>query len=370
MIKEGFFDPDPSGEAEMLGVLGDYVLRREVGRGRMAVVYEAWERSMGRTVALKALRSGTAADAGISARFMREAQAAGKLRHRNIVPVFFMGVKDETPFYAMEYVEGETLAQILRSVKKAESGAATVFGKKDRFEYFTNVADAFADVADGLHYAHSSRVVHRDIKPSNLILDRGRDRGESRYGHLRVLDLGLARLEVEESLALFGDFVGTLRYMSPEQARPRSGSRDRRTDIYSLGATLYEMLTFEPPFQGRDDRDTLRRIIRKEPRPPHALNSAVPRDMESIVLKCLRKEPRDRYRTAEALAQDLRRFLRRDPIEARPQSVWEKLGRHLCRYRRIVIWTPTHHAAASLTIRRLCCENIGGYLFHSVGELR
>ncbi len=183
-----------------LGTLGDYTLRRQIGRGGMGVVYEAWENSLDRRVALKVLPPGIAADARSSTRFLREAQIVAKLSHPQIVPVHATGINDATPWYAMEYVDGETLAQILTRLKDVEPEAETVFGKKDRPGYFEKLAEAFADVADGLQHAHSKGVVHRDVKPSNLILDSA--------GKLRILDFGLARLEGQESLTLSGDLMG------------------------------------------------------------------------------------------------------------------------------------------------------------------
>ena len=183
----------------------------------------------------------------------------------------------------------------------------------------------FADVADGLQHAHSKGVVHRDIKPSNLILD-----GD---GKLRILDFGLARLEGQESLTLSGDLMGTVLYMSPEQAMAKRIPLDHRTDVYSLGATIYEVLTGQPPLKGKDQQDTLSQIIVRDPRAPRQLNLRVPKDLETIVLMCLRKDPADRYGTAEALAQDLRRFARGDTVEARPERGWERFVRRAARHK-------------------------------------
>ncbi len=324
-----------------LGTLGDYTLRRQIGRGGMGVVYEAWENSMDRVVALKVLPPGAAADNKAFTRFMREAKTAGQLRHENIVGVYSTGVKEGTPWYSMEYVEGETLAEILARLKDAEPNGETPFGKKDTLVYFGKLAEAFADVADGLQHAHSKKVIHRDIKPSNLILDRD--------GRLRILDFGLARLEGQESLTLSGDFVGTPAYMSPEQARRRKIPVDHRTDVYSLGATMYETFCGQPPFRGTDHAETLTQIIERDPEEPRKIDSRVPKDLETIVLKCLRKEAVDRYGTAEALGQDLRRFVRRDFIEARPPGAWDVFVRRVFRYRRMLL------AAAGIATLLLVC---------------
>ncbi len=313
--------------------LGDYRIGRKLGRGGMGVVYEAWQGSMDRRVALKVLPAGVAADSRAVARFIREAQAAGRLHHPAIVPVYGIGVEAETPFYAMEFIEGETLAQVLARRRNQGREPGPPKGPLDTpsvdAPYCFKVAAAFVDVAEGLQHAHQKGVVHRDLKPSNLILDA--------QGHLRVLDFGLARLEGQDSLTASGDFLGTLQYMSPEQALSRRITIDRRTDIYSLGATLYEVIALRPPFSGRDHQETLSRIIQDDPEPPRRRNALIPRDLETIVLKCLQKSPEDRYRTAEALAQDLRRFSRGDPVEARPYSRWETGARKAWRNRRKIL---------------------------------
>ncbi len=361
-----------------LGTLGDYTLRREIGRGGMGVVYEAWQNSMDRPVALKVLPPGVAADNRACMRFLREAKTTGKLHHQNIVPVYSVGIEANTPYYSMEHVEGETLAQILARLRKnrkdrpnetpddllptisrrfrrsaAEARATAelegeskhdaeereestaspvrvastgVFDTTDpNLIYYARMAEAFAGVAEGLQHAHERGVIHRDLKPSNLILDT--------EGKLRILDFGLAHLEGQESLTLSGDLLGTVLYMSPEQALARRVPVDRRSDIYSLGATFYEMLTWKPPFQGADHQETISRIIFSEPEPPRRVHPRIPRDLETIVLKCLEKDPASRYRSAEALAQDLRRFLKSEAIEATPRSALDKVARTIRRYR-------------------------------------
>ena len=377
------------GDEPSVGTLGEYRLVRKLGRGGMGVVYEAWQGSMNRRVALKVLPAAVAAGSKACARFLREAQAAGKLSHPNIVPVHALGVAENTLYYAMEYVEGETLAQILArmsaSGERQPLAAASATTRSQSFleadettaRYYLTVAEAFAGVAEGLQHAHSKGVIHRDIKPSNLILDgsgdqkhssdAGRDQGGSGHilrdgrpdpeadqggrplnggdppkaheraeanGRLRILDFGLAQLEGQESLTETGEFVGTPHYVSPEQANTPNGRvLNHRTDIYSLGTTLYEALTRCTPFRGKSREETLRQIIAGDPAPPRKLNSRIPRDLETIVLKCLRKDPADRYASADLLAQDLRRFVRGEPIAARPQAAWEKLGRRLWRNR-------------------------------------
>jgi serine/threonine protein kinase len=323
---EGYVDPDSAPKASPSRTLGDYTLRREIGRGGMGVVYDAWQNSLDRRVALKVLPIGIAASDRAFDRFMREARTAAKLDHQNIVRVHGMGVEANTPYYSMEHVEGRTLAQIIAAMEtNLDTAAGTPFeltteGGLD----YSRIADAFAEIADGLQHAHSRKVIHRDIKPSNLILDS--------EGHLRILDFGLARFEGEASLTLTGDVLGTPFYMSPEQARRRQIPIDHRTDIYSLGATLYEVLTRRPPFQGEDQREMLSRIIEQDPQPLRRVDSAIPRDLETIVLKCLRKNARDRYDTAQALAEDLRRFARGEPVEARPLPPWAGVTRRAWKY--------------------------------------
>jgi tetratricopeptide (TPR) repeat protein len=263
------------------------------------------------------------------------------LDHSNVVHVHGTGVEEQVPYYAMEFVEGETLAEILARTKDEGDEAETPFGQRGELAFYSNLASAFADVADGLQHAHSRGIVHRDIKPSNLILDAEADRGLSRPVKegspakrlLRILDFGLAHLEGQESLTLSGAVLGTPAYMSPEQARRKRIPVDHRTDVYSLGATLYEALTGGPPFQGKDHADTLSQIIERDPVEPRTVNPRVPKDLGTIVLKCLRKDADDRYGTAEALGQDLRRFVRGDAVEARPESPWERYRRRVVRNR-------------------------------------
>ena len=328
-------------ESPPLTTLGDYTLRRQIGRGGMGVVYEAWQNSVERAVALKVLPGGLAADDRAFQRFLREAKTAAKLDHPNVVSVHGMGVEEHTPYYSMEYVRGETLSQVLERLATALPGTDTEFGKKDDAPYFAALAVAFAAVADGLQHAHSRGVIHRDIKPSNLILDSAEDRepdlATPQNGdappRLRILDFGLARFEDQASLTLSGDIVGTPAYMSPEQAAHRRIPVDHRTDVYSLGATMYEAFCGRPPFRGESQAETLALIVERDPPEPRRANPRIPDDLETTVLKCLSKDAGDRYGTAEALAQDLRRFGRGDPIEARPAPAWLKLAWRVRRHK-------------------------------------
>jgi serine/threonine protein kinase/Flp pilus assembly protein TadD len=343
---------------------GDYRIVREIGRGGMGIVYEAVQISLDRRVALKVLPASFLAEPKAVARFLRESKVAARLHHENIVRIFQRGIEAGVPYFVMELVEGRTLrdyqlgqgqlgqgqgawngrgsrrssqetqTESLHRKETAASGGETVRpggGLRDTDPRdlgidrsdFKRMGEAFAEVADGLHHAHTLGVIHRDVKPSNLILDR--------KGRLRILDFGLARLEGQEPLTLSGEYVGTPRYMSPEQAQFQRHAVGPGTDIYSLGVTIYEAIAGTPPFRGRNRDHTLSLIIHKEPPPLRKLNPKTPRDLETIVLKCLRKAPQERYVTAEALAQDLRRWLRRMPIEARPYSPGEKIVRYVLR---------------------------------------
>lgn len=310
--------------------LGDFRIVRVIGRGGMGVVYQARQESLERDVALKVLPSAWLARDSVVKRFVREARVAARVRHPNVVATYGTGIESDIPYFAMELVDGETLEERidhgLRASRSPEAaGDVGIFDDEPvRLEYFARVAVRFAEVADGLHHAHALGIVHRDLKPSNIILDRD--------GRLRILDFGLARLEGQETLTASGDWLGTPSYMSPEQARRRRIAVTHATDIYSLGATLYEVLTRTAPFRADSFHETLQRILNEDPVPPRRLQPRVPADLETIVLKCLRKSPDVRYRTAEALAQDLRRFVNGDSIEARPPSRIERVARRVRRH--------------------------------------
>ncbi len=336
--------------------LGDFRVLREAGRGGMGVVYEAEQISLRRRVALKVLPLSPIVDPRQLKRFHIEAQAAAQLHHTNIVPVYAVGSEDGAHYYAMQYVEGSTLASVigeLRGLRRAERSGAqppsppssgtsaatrallgcrtpatpldfdesveSVPSVVPTQEFFRAIAGLAAQAADGLEHAHRQGVVHRDVKPSNLLLDAG--------GHLWVTDFGLAKLRDVPAGTLTGDVLGTLPYMSPEQALGRKEDLDQRTDVYSLGATLYELATLRPLFEGRDRETLLRRIAFEEPARPRRRERAVPEDLETILLKAVAKDPRDRYPDAGALALDLRRFIENRPVEARRVSAVKRLSR-------------------------------------------
>jgi len=296
--------PETAG-AEQTGqsprVFGHYELLGELGRGGMGVVYRARQREANRVVALKVIRrdrlEALPRDTQTSAidRFRHEAQAAAQLEHDNIVTVYEVGEIEGEHFFSMRYVEGRSLAEMLRQ------------GPMDN----RRAARYLEPVARAVHEAHQRGILHRDIKPQNILVDEKTDRA-------LVADFGLAKLtEGQEELTRAGEVMGTPSYMSPEQARD-SARVTASTDIYALGATLYHMLTARPPFHAATPLETLRQVIDREPVPPRQLNHAIDRDLETICLKCLEKEPARRYPTAEALADDLKRYLQGQPISARP----------------------------------------------------
>ncbi len=359
--------------------LGEFHILREVGRGGMGVVYEAIQESLNRHVALKVLPFSSLLGPTQLERFRREARAAAGLHHTNIVPVFGVGEDSGVHFFAMQYIEGQSLDRVLREVQrlrkipdapaashalasqvaeallggrfspaKAERVAAggpglaavispaqagcgaqpvvEVSDGNNRSEtgYFRAVARVGVQVADALEYAHRQGVLHRDIKPANLLLDTA--------GTVWITDFGLAKLEGNEALTSPGDLVGTLRYMAPERFEGRS---EPRSDVYSLGLTLYEMLTLRPAFPDLDPVALIEHVRREAPPALRRINPRIPRDLETIVLKAMAREPGDRYATAGALAEDLRHFLADRPIRARRSSTLEHCWRW-CRRNRAV----------------------------------
>jgi tetratricopeptide (TPR) repeat protein len=349
-------------ESSPPATLGDFRIVRQVGRGGMGVVYEAEQISLGRRVALKVLPLAAALDARQLQRFKNEAQAAAHLQHTNIVPVYFVGCERGVHFYAMQYVEGQTLAALTTDLRRqgerpaeplvatgpyvpstepaasgdAGSGAAvtqplaglsTMHSHREP-AFFRAVAQLAIQAAEALEHAHQMGVVHRDIKPGNLMVD-GR-------GTLWVTDFGLAQFQTDASLTVSGDLIGTVRYMSPEQALANRVLIDHRTDIYSLGVTLYELLTLRPAFAGKDRQELLRQITFEEPSRPRRLNRAIPPELETIVLKAMEKNPADRYATARDLADDLRRWLEDKPIQARRPSLVQRARKWGQRHRAMV----------------------------------
>jgi serine/threonine protein kinase/Flp pilus assembly protein TadD len=337
----------PASEPRPAVPLGDFHILREVGRGGMGVVYEAEQLSLRRRVALKVLPFASALDARQLQRFQNEAQAAAHIHHTNIVPVYAVGCERGVHYYVMEYIEGQTVAALIRDLRQqaglesvapgppsadtAPTLAAELSTQRSSRSpgFFRTVASLGLQAAEALEHAHELGVVHRDIKPANLLVDV--------RGHLWITDFGLAHIQGDTKLTMTGDLVGTLRYMSPEQALAWPGLVDHRTDIYSLGITLYELLTLEPAFRGRDRQEVLRRIEREEPQSPRRRSPAIPVDLETIVLKALAKEPQARYATARELADDLRRFLEDRPIRARKPGLGQRTVRWARRHKPVVV---------------------------------
>jgi len=333
-------------------VLGDFKIVREVGRGGMGVVYEAQEISLGRRVALKVLPFAAVLDSQQLKRFKIEAQVAAQLHHTHIVPVYSVGHERGVHYYAMQYVEGHTLSAVIRELREfsgwSESpgmslvdrlNSPTTFWSKSLLEsgstqtpeYVQSVARLGIQAAEALQHAHDLAIVHRDIKPSNLILDA--------RGHLWITDFGLAQCRSNNAvtLTLPGDIMGTVCYMSPEQALGQHGRLDHRTDIYSLAMTLYEMLALKPAFTGRNRQQLLARIESEEPSRLSRLNPAVSSDLETVLYKAMAKEPCDRYDSARALAEDLDRFLEHRPIQATRPTLVERMSKWSRRHRMLLM---------------------------------
>jgi WD40 repeat protein len=291
----------PAGE---LPQVPGYEVQTVLGRGGVGVVYKAWHLRLKRPVALKMLLAGPYADVEQRERFQREAEAVAGLRHANIVQVHDVGELDGRPYFTMEYVEGGSLARQLAGTPQPARQAA----------------ELVATLAGAVQVAHDGGVLHRDLKLANVLLTAD--------GTPKITDFGLARrLEGEAGLTRSGAPMGTPSYMAPEQAQGRAHAMGPAVDVYALGAILYELLTGRPPFKGETATETMLQVVSQEPVPPSRLNAPVPRDPETICLKCLEKEPARRYASAGELAEDLGRFLRYEPIRARRVGWLGRLGR-------------------------------------------
>ncbi|TDJ75979.1 MAG: serine/threonine protein kinase, partial [Planctomycetota bacterium] len=319
--------------------IGEFRILRELGRGGMAIVYLARQESLGREVALKVLALNPSVSVRTVQRFHREATSAAKLHHPNIVPVYSVGESDGVLYIAMEYIKGETLAEHLRAEQGSEGGEPVglgwQFADANGKSFSAQVAEIIARMAEALDYAHEQGIIHRDVKPENVLIDE--------LGHPHIVDFGLAKDIAEESISMSGDLAGTPYYMSPEQAMAKRVKVDHRTDIFSLGVVMYEMLTRCKPFRGDTLQHILYEISFKEPQPVRQLNPSVSRDLETICLKAIEKKPDHRFDTAGEMARDLRRFLNHESIQARAPSLPEKARRALVRHR-----TLTSVAAVTL----------------------
>lgn len=340
--------------------LGDFVVERQIGAGGMGVVYRARQISLNRPVALKVLPPYLRYSESARTRFYREIEAAARLQHRHLVAVYTTGEEVGAAYYAMELIEGPALNDLIAELRitplpelkscqwqqsaNTSAGDSTleVAGDKtplptnpepatdlsllqSKGGYFRTVAQLMADVAEGLDYAHAQAVVHRDVKPSNLLF--------SPEGEIHLSDFGLARVGEHPGLTRTGEVLGTPFYMAPEQVSSELGEVDGRTDVYALGATLYELLTLRPPLVGQSRDQVTSQIMVEQPLPPRARNRQVPIDLNTICLKALEKQPSRRYQSAGQMADDLRNFAEGRPINTRPAGLASRGFRWLERYR-------------------------------------
>ena len=362
--------------------IGDFEIVRRIARGGMGVIYSAQQISLDRKVALKVLPLESTTDPVLLQRFKREAQAAASLEHPRIVRAYARGEDHGVYYLAMQFIDGCDLAQFIRTQESenATDDAATTrslplpatslmdanevpsgssvaelsdikLAPAATPDYFHRVARFTLQAAEGIHFAHEHGIIHRDIKPSNLLIDE--------QDSLWVTDFGLATLERADHLTVTGRLMGTLRYSSPEQLKtPRD--IDARTDVYSLGATLYELATLKPAFHSDEPAHLLRRIADEEPRPPRSVRPEIPHDLESVILKAMAKQPGSRYQSALEMAVDLQRFLRNEPVHAKRPTVFERIHRWSQRNRPVYL--------LSLTVLLLLAVGVVGLMIHSTQQ--
>ena len=365
LLRAGLAGTD--GDQPKLRTLGRYRLVGELGRGGMGVVYLALDPRLGRLVALKALATRLVASEIARTRFDREIKAIAALKHRRIVPIYEVGEAAGVPYFTMEYIEGRTLAEVVSSLRHLDVPTdelnTTHLGEASFLSQASDQHDALDDedgpaasrdtdhvlpmawgktyvetacrlvhdVAEALQHSHEHGVIHRDVKPSNILV--------ASDGRALLFDFGLARMELEETVTLSGDFAGTPYYVAPEQISARGKDVDARSDVYALGVTLYELLTLRRPFEGRNAQVIFRQVLSREAPPPRRFNRLIPRDLDTICTTALEKSPERRYQTAGELAADLRRFLEFRPVQARPIGRATRAGR-----------LARHHPGATIAI--------------------
>ena len=342
--------------------LGDFQVIEEIGRGGMGIVYRATEVSLDRSVALKVLPLAGMLNEQTLSRFKNEARAAASLSHPHIVPVYSVGEEHGVHYYAMRLIDGRSIADLieemrreigtscdgdslsiapgrphtnLNSLSSAANGTPNYLASCGSPAYFRRVASWGVDAARALAHAHTHGVLHRDIKPANLMIDTS--------GHLWVTDFGLARLDGDVGISVSGDLLGTFRYMSPEQALGRRILIDRRSDVYSLAVTMYELLTLQPVFSSDNTLELLRQIAFEDPLSPRKLNRSIPIELDTILMKGMEKDPQRRYAGAEEFADDLQRYLDHRPVVAKPPTLVERATK----------WSLRHQAAVWASVATL-----------------
>ncbi len=301
---------EPAGDAALPLAWGKYTILREIARGAAGVVYEALHRELGRKVALKVLRTGLDTDDVTRERFRREAQALAQIHHDHIVEIYEFGEFDDRPFYAMSLVEGPTLSDLVKRDERPEP---------------REVCEGLAGVANALHALHEAGMVHRDVKPSNIMIDMN-------TGRYMLADFGLARTAMSATVTRTGDALGTPLYMSPEQMLGNRDAIEARTDVYGLGATLYQMLTGKPPFKTDNLHALMRMVLSQRPEPARTLNPDLPAGCSSIAMKCLEKEARDRYASAADMENDLRAFAEGKRVSGKPLTPWQRSVRQVVKH--------------------------------------
>ncbi len=325
----------PADESAPTETSTDYEIIREIARGGMGVVYEAWQHSLSRRVALKVILGAQLRSSSEIARFRAEAEAVAKLDHPGVVPIYEIGELDNTQFFSMGlYPKGSLVDQYATERPNPREAARIV-----------------AEVAEAMQFAHSRNIIHRDLKPGNVLLD---DNGQA-----KITDFGLAKdAEKDSGLTLSGTILGTPAYMAPEQARGQQESVGQAADIYALGGILFFLLTGEPPFVGETPLETIQQVIAVEPRSPASIEPNVDRDLSTVALKCLQKAPEKRYASAQDVANDLGRWLRHEPINARPVSRLERTSKWIRR-------NPVVSGLLAATGTLLTATIIGGIVYQS-----